>query len=206
MDELISKQALLDALRARFGVDVDHGKWWSSTNVLAAIESVPGVRSQEPKYCDRNICVKNEHNGIGCDECEVTKSQEPCEDAISRQAVLDIWHTSYSDNREENEEIQYKKIAFELPSVKPQYTDAEIQKMQELEQAEIEKAYELGKEAAKVQKTGHWEEVQFRTIPYNRISKARKCSVCGKRKDKGVIWNYCPNCGVRMVEPQERSE
>ena len=40
-------------------------------------------------------------------------------DCISRQAVLDVWHTSYSDNREENEEIQYKKIAFELPSVTP---------------------------------------------------------------------------------------
>lgn len=30
---------------------------------------------QEPKYCDRNICVSNEYNGIDCDECEVTKSQ-----------------------------------------------------------------------------------------------------------------------------------
>ena len=37
-------------------------------------------------------------------------------DLISRQAVLDIWHTRYSDIRVENEEIQYKKIAFELPS------------------------------------------------------------------------------------------
>lgn len=35
------------------------------------------VNPQEPKYCDRNICIKNEYNGIGCDECEVTKSQEP---------------------------------------------------------------------------------------------------------------------------------
>lgn len=33
--------------------------------------------TQETKYCDRNICVSNEYNGIGCDECEVTKSQEP---------------------------------------------------------------------------------------------------------------------------------
>lgn len=45
--------------------------------------------------------------------------QEPCDDAVSRQAVLDVWHTSYNDNREENEEIQYKKIAFDLPSVRP---------------------------------------------------------------------------------------
>lgn len=52
-------------------------------------------------------------------------------------------------------------------------------------------------------KIGRWEEVQFRTIPYNRISKAKKCSVCGKRKDKYVTWNYCPNCGCRMIEPQK---
>ena len=36
------------------------------------------VEPQE-KYCDRNICIKNEYNGIGCDECEVTKSREPQE-------------------------------------------------------------------------------------------------------------------------------
>lgn len=30
----------------------------------------------EEKYCDRNICVKNEYNGIGCEDCEVTKSQD----------------------------------------------------------------------------------------------------------------------------------
>lgn len=30
----------------------------------------------EPKTCDRNICIRNEYNGIGCDECEVTKERE----------------------------------------------------------------------------------------------------------------------------------
>ncbi len=45
----------------------------------------------------------------------------------------------------------------ELPSVTPQYTDAEIQKMQDLEQAEIQKAYELGKA-----ETGHWIPVSER--------------------------------------------
>jgi len=33
---------------------------------------VKAEAEQEPKYCDRNICIKNEYNGIGCDECEVT--------------------------------------------------------------------------------------------------------------------------------------
>ena len=35
-----------------------------------------------------------------------------------------------------------------LPSAQPTYTDAEIQKMQDLEQAQIEKAYQLGREDA----------------------------------------------------------
>ena len=35
-----------------------------------------------------------------------------------------------------------------LPSAQPTYTDDEIQKMQEIEQAQIEKAYQLGKEDA----------------------------------------------------------
>lgn len=35
------------------------------------------TKNDSPKYCDRNICLRNEYNNIGCDECEVTKSQEP---------------------------------------------------------------------------------------------------------------------------------
>lgn len=47
---------------------------------------------QEPKYCDRSICVMNEYNGIGCDECEVTKSQESKTDVLDkiRAEVKDI--------------------------------------------------------------------------------------------------------------------
>lgn len=120
MDDLISRQAVLDALRARFGVDFDYGKWWNSTHVLAALESVPPVTTQEP-----------------------------CEDAISRRTVQDyiakyLSQYLYNDVREAVEVIE--EYIGELPSVKPQYTDAEIQKMQELEQAEIEKAYEIGKD------------------------------------------------------------
>jgi len=47
---------------------------WQMAEVYAM--AIKALR-QEPKYCDRNICIKNEYNGIGCDECEVTKSQEP---------------------------------------------------------------------------------------------------------------------------------
>lgn len=50
---------------------------------------------------------------------------------------------------------------------------------------------------------GRWDEKRFRTIPHNRISKAKKCSECGKRKDKYVTWIYCPNCGAKMEEGNE---
>ena len=30
-------------------------------------------RMIEPKWCDRNICIQNEYNGVGCNECNVTK-------------------------------------------------------------------------------------------------------------------------------------
>lgn len=47
-------------------------------------------------------------------------------------------------------------------------------------------------------KEGRWETVNFKTIPTGRISKAKKCSECGKRKDKYVVWNFCPNCGAKI--------
>lgn len=33
-------------------------------------------KAESKKYCDHNICVLNEYNGIGCDDCEVAKSRE----------------------------------------------------------------------------------------------------------------------------------
>lgn len=47
-----------------------------------AMETVKRALEQEPKYCDRNICMANEYNGIGCDECEV---QEPTDENLHRE-------------------------------------------------------------------------------------------------------------------------
>lgn len=46
-------------------------------DIRKALDMAIQALEQEPAYCDRNICLRNEYNGIGCDECEVTKSQEP---------------------------------------------------------------------------------------------------------------------------------
>lgn len=69
---------------------------------------------------------------------------QSCSDAISRQAVIDM--TGLSEWFDSSDSYNEFVIALsELPPVTPQLTEAEIQKMQETEQAEIEKAYELGK-------------------------------------------------------------
>lgn len=45
-----------------------------------------------------------------------------------------------------------------------------------------------------------------RTIPRIRRDGCRDplCSNCFEAVDEK--WDYCPNCGAKMVEPQERSE
>ena len=70
--------------------------------------------------------------------------QEPCEDVISRQAVLET-QTKYAEYVGATKFWQMRDDIKALPSVTPQYTEAEIQKIQELEQAQLEKAYEIGK-------------------------------------------------------------
>lgn len=89
-------------------------------------------------------------------EMGLKERQNTCDDAISRQSAIflasDLKQDLPDDERiadmvmAHNEGIlEYQSQLSLLPSVKPQYTGDEIQKMQDLEQAEIQKAYELGK-------------------------------------------------------------
>ena len=77
--DLISRQAVLDILeREGHKWGNDYRDWVDAVNEVETLPSVnPQEPKTEPKYCDRNICVSNEYNGIGCEDCEVTKSQEP---------------------------------------------------------------------------------------------------------------------------------
>ena len=65
----------------------------------------------------------------------------PANDCISRQAAIDAINKYACNTQRIYEAIKT------LPSAQP-YTEAEIQKMQELEQAELQKAYECGRASA----------------------------------------------------------
>lgn len=103
--------------------------------------------------------------------------QKPCEDCISREDAMSMI-LCYGNEIKAEVMDDIKASMIKLPPVTPQYTDAEIQKMQELEQAEIEKAYELGKE-----------------------DKMLVCSACGL--DVHSDYKTCPRCGTKMESEVE---
>ena len=74
-EDAISRQAVLDEIN-RIGVK-GFETYNDYSQLFDFVDTLSSVKPQEPKYCDRNICLRNEYNGIGCDECEVTKSQKP---------------------------------------------------------------------------------------------------------------------------------
>lgn len=87
---------------------------------LANLMNVLEKQMQEPKYCDRNICLRNEYNGIGCDECEVTKSQESNGEAISREWLKTAIHNFYDGLKHTPTEEDIQAYIDVAPSVKPQ--------------------------------------------------------------------------------------
>jgi hypothetical protein len=119
--QMAYNQGFEDCRKAVMDLLSEAGKF----SLLAMVADLASINPQEPKYCDRNICIKNEYNGIGCDECEVTKSQEP--------------------------------------------------------------------------KTGHWIPSH---IPESILD---ECSECGFSCGSSTF-NYCPMCGVKMIEPQESED
>lgn len=106
------------------------------------------------------------------------------DDLISRQAVLDIVD-SYSESQSNVEDVTLDIISdiVVLPSVNPQEP-----------------------------KTGHWKSFTHSAYhgidddgePIWREVKVYHCNLCNRRTV--IKENYCPNCGARMVEPQESED
>lgn len=78
----------------------------------------------------------------------------PYTDTISRQGAIDICNNvidMWQGQLGEGALVAIKNAINNLTSVHPTYTDAEILKIQDMEQAEIEKAFDLGREDAKAE-------------------------------------------------------
>lgn len=116
--------------------------------------------------------------------------QEPCEDAISRQAAIDAVKAR----------ITYAKAIDK---------NGNAYNMFESENAELEKAIrniEILPSVVRENQTGHWIDAKVgKFFPSNDF----KCSECGNILDFGGVncgrgdANYCPNCGAKMGGEQE---
>lgn len=80
--------------------------------------------------------------------------KQPCEDCISREAVIDHICEDKECYKEECKGRTLKRCidlqwVFDLPSVKPKYTDEEIDRAQAVEQAYVDKMVELAVEESR---------------------------------------------------------
>ena len=133
--------------------------------------------------------------------------QEPCDNCISREHAKQFLYYEIERLHDDGLYDCFSRIIDdmynELPSVKPTYTDEEIDKIQEIEQAYVDKMVELAIEETKRPK-GKWIEVEVRNV-YATL----KCSVCGRviepifdfckysYEDIKKCYPYC-HCGAEM--------
>ena len=124
MDDLISRQAVIDGV---LELNTEHRVSWQDA-VIDMVDALPSAQPNLQPTCNQLAT-----------------------DCISRQAAIDAADRSdytglaVEDVKKVTDEVV--KELKQLPSAQP-YTEEEIQKMQDLEQAELDKAFELGQQDA----------------------------------------------------------
>ena len=132
------------------------------------------------------------------------------ENAIDRKLVCAFIDGLISDDGEREKGLEYIR---NMPSVNPQEPRGDA--IDRAEAIKVASGYchpaNVAKELAKLPpvtpqpKTGHWEKATDKYCYWY------KCSCCGTKASKNE-WGsdyfspYCPECGARMIEPQERSD
>ena len=123
---------------------------------------------------------------------------QPCEDCISREAVLDLAKKGVLISNGNYESVC--KAINDLPSVRPKYTDEEIDKAQAVEQAYIDKMVELRVDELKRPK-GKWIDIEYFDRDYGEwICYRPKCPFCNEEPKE--YSNYCPQCGAKLREEE----
>ena len=158
---------------------------------------------------DRRVCDDELNEAL--DMAIKALEQEPCGNAIDRAEAIKI-ASGYCHPTNVAKELA------KLPPVNPQPSGNAIDRKLVCafidglisDDGEREKGLEYIRSMPPVNptKTGHWEQYG------NSWEDKFKCSECGKEQPKilcgeqiiGHWSDYCPNCGCRMVEPQESEE
>ena len=163
-------------------------------------EAIKILNNYDLNFCDIDgNPIPPQDLAEACDMAIEALEQEPTaeysSDVISRQAAIEAIcedgtmferQGQYSITMAERKQRD-TDILDALPSAQP-FTEEQIQTMQELEAAQVEKAYELGKAD---RPTGHWIENDNGTF---------SCSNCQSRipKEQHHYARHCLYCGARM--------
>lgn len=143
--------------------------------LITALEMGIKALEQEPKLLQALEQEKGAYNAL--------VANMHCEDAISRSDMIDaVGHgTTYT-----SEELQ--RIIKALPPVNPRPCEDELDFMQPHKK--------IGVSLSSQPKTGHWIDVDGIWF---------KCSECDAHRKMMPAYKeyYCPNCGAKMIEPQE---
>ena len=145
---------------------------------------------------DRRVCDDELNEAL--DMAIKALEQEPCEDAIRRADAEALFRNARSKlnpsdyktadefNTRDLMLLNAEQFIHLLPSVRPQEP-----------------------------KTGHWIDDNENEIDAQYGRHLYRCSKCNEYADMFIggtedWWdlekpNYCPNCGAKMIEPQERS-
>lgn len=124
-----------------------------------------------------DIVVASEHNF----DCLPPVKPQLCEDAISRQALLDDLGMSEKTRKWGGDHSGYNTMML----------------------YEIQDVIESQPSVKPLEKTGHWKRISM--DKYSEHAKYwYRCDRCGKDNLGNTDW--CPNCGCRMVEPQESED
>ena len=140
------------------------------------------------KDCELNPCVPQDKEAANL--AIKALEQEPCEDAVSRKAVVEYIEGSDAELGHSSENELVCQDILNMPSVKPVACIATVkfskEDMQEL-------VNEKMKEIVVERKKGKWVDIHDREEWYGD---QYRCSLCGKVTiDNGL---YCPHCGAEM--------
>lgn len=152
-----------------------------------------------PKHYDENDAY---YIGQALSMAIEALEQEPCDVAVSRRAAIDIIESwlSCDDYNEAERHIMraMQSVLYDLPPVRPQ-EPTDTWSIKDI--SDTFKKHGLIREQEP--KKGEW---IYKLEDWNECT----CSECGysKRTDVHIRlgWNYCPNCGAKMVEPRESED
>ena len=129
--------------------------------------------------------------------------------AISLNAVKDLYCRICMESNlcyRSKEGCGDLRLFDKLPSVKPQEPSNDMVSRGVFEQVvwerdvAIEQLKDLGYELGEKPKTGHW------ILTDDDFVYCSECEDSYYPRPIDASWYYCPHCGAKMVEPQERSE